>query len=99
LTSEGRKTLESTSDYSFDNAMEKMGSKQSEIDKKYKGKDLGYDFETKEGQNYIKEVSKAWQDLYASELKKQYSTEMTVGDDWVKEAPFMDMYTDFILKE
>ena len=41
----------------------------------------------------MKDISKAWKDLYMSELSKRYSGYIKeVGTDWMKDVPYMNAY-------
>ena len=45
--------------------------------------------------DYIKAVGKAWTDTYSKQLLKDFGRDpVTNGEDWVKNAPFMDAYED-----
>lgn len=48
---------------------------------------------TIKNKEYVKAVGKAWTDTYSKQLIKDFGRDpVTNGEDWVKNAPFMDAY-------
>ena len=87
---------------SYNSAAQRSGSEYQRINKKYENADLGRNFETKSGQQYVKEISKAWKSIYMDELRKDYSEASKlagIGEDWMKNAMYMNIYDDYIIKK
>ena len=103
LTAAGRKRLRKGFHKSYNAASEKMNSKFREIGDKYSGKDLGYEeyggvptYTSDAGVKYIKEIESTWRNTYSNELRKQYPEMIALGDKWLSEAPFMQMYENMV---
>ena len=71
------------------------------INKKYAEKygpnrEYGENFETKLGQQYIKEVNNYWQGLVREEMQKQRNLSIQKGKDWTDYVLTYHMYEDYI---
>lgn len=76
---------------SYNKATDVFNSKVGEINKKYGDK------ATVDNKKYIKEVGKLWTDTYSKRLVSDFGPEpISKGNDWVKNAPFMNMYDDLM---
>lgn len=84
---------------SYNKATNKFNSKIEDINNKYEDDVFDDEFSTKRGQEYIKEVDKMWRSLYIKELKNDYGNYELLGKDFIKNAPLMDNYSEFIRKE
>lgn len=82
---------------SYNKATKEFNQEINVINDKYTGQDLGVGFQTKAGQRYIKEVSNTWDRLYTKALVDDFGREpITKGEEWVKRAPMMGQYADYI---
>ena len=59
----------------YNNATYDFNSKLKTVNKKYDGKELGDNFETKAGQKYVREVNNAWKISYTKALQNKYVVE------------------------
>lgn len=86
---------------SYNRASHEFNRTIEEINKRYDGKDLGGDyFESKDGQRYIREVSRHWTKLYSNALISDFGRDPIYnGTDWVNNCPLMGMYYDYITDE
>lgn len=84
---------------SYNKASHKFNEKIEEINEKYKNKDIGYPYDSPDGQKYIKEVSDMWIGFYSDVLIEDFGSHPSteVGSSWIKNAPCMDMYYDFFI--
>ena len=82
---------------SYNRASDRMNRKLTEINKKYDGKvNLDTDLHGKNTQKYLREVHKAWTDIYTDELNKDFGSSISNGYAYMANAPFMMMYVDYI---
>lgn len=71
------------------------------INEKYKNVDTGYDpktgrYTTKAGQQYVKEISDGWKQLYLEELQKEYPASIQSGYDYVKSLPLYYQFDSYL---
>ena len=85
---------------SYNKAVDQMNPKLRTINEKYKDDVFDDNFTTKRGQQYIKEIDKAWRDVYGNQLISDFGKEpVSKGTSWVNKAPFMNEYADLIMLE
>jgi len=78
----------------FNVGIQKINKK---YDEKYgKDRDVGENFETKIGQQYIKEVNNYWQGLIREEMKNQRNLSIQNGKDWTDYVLTYHQYDDYI---
>lgn len=84
----------------YNRATDQFNESLKAINKKYENDHFNGDFSSKRGQQYVKEVSSTWQKAYSKALIEDFGPDpVSRGEDWVKNAPFMDMYDEFINKK
>ena len=88
----------------YNKATDEFNTRINGINAKYTGKNLGKNFETKDGQKYVTEVGKMWKDVYSKAAVDRFGTTLSVssdgsvkeGRDFVNNMPFMNQYDEFI---
>lgn len=82
---------------SYNKATDKFNADVHKINDKYKDDKFDDNFSTKRGQQCIKELNSMWQKHYSQALLDDFGPEpISKGKDWVKNAPMMDSYAQFI---
>ena len=104
LTREGARRLNRKWTKSHNQAAAQMNrSILPEVNSKYANKDKGatHDkpFDTKAGQQYIKEIDKKWRSAYVNALKINNPELFILGENWVNDAPMMNVYANYIYKD
>ena len=82
-------TREVTGVNTYNEAVRRNQANLDTINKKYYGKDLGYDhttnrYKSKEGRKYLKEIEAAWKKTYSQTVKDVANKYETIGEDYVK---------------
>ena len=81
----------------YNKATYKFTSTLDRINDKYKDDVFDEYFTSPRGQQYVKEVCTAWQKCYGDVLISDIGKHpLTNSEDWVRNAPLMNMYVDFI---
>lgn len=88
----------------YNKAADEFNTRINGINAKYTGKNLGKNFETKDGQKYVTEVGKMWKEVYSKAAVDRFGTTLSVssdgtvkeGRDFVNNMPFMNQYDEFI---
>ena len=84
---------------SYNEATNKFNRDIKGINEKYKNVTFDENFSTKEGQEYVKEVSAMWKKHYRDSLYKNVGEgTRNIGKDWVENASFMNEYDRWIKK-
>jgi hypothetical protein len=102
LTKKGNKKLRKTWHEAYNNASNKQNEVLDQVNKKYKGADLHWEGDTmpsEDGQKYIRELDASWKKLYVSELRSKYPELIINGERWMKDAPFMNMYEELLIRK
>ena len=82
---------------SYNKAAEKFNTDMDKINERYKNDDFTNGFSSKRGQAYVKEVNSMWQKHYSEALLEDFGPEpISKGKDWVKNAPMMNEYLNYI---
>ncbi len=87
--------------HTYNRAAERSWTEFSKVNEKFKDVDTS-SYDTKDGQRYVKAIDKAWRNVYMSELRRDYGEASRIsglGEDWMKNAPFMDSYSGLIKKK
>lgn len=82
----------------YNEAANIMNEKIPQINEKYKGASADPDRKTirKIDKEYVAAMGKTWTDIYSKALIDRFGKEpISNGKDWVKNAPFMDMYDGY----
>lgn len=87
---------------SYNKATYKMNKKLDEInssenERKYMNEKGVIDYATKQGHQYVVDVSNAWKEIYTKQLYEDYGEGPSLlGKDWVEHAFLMNMYDEFL---
>lgn len=80
---------------SYNKAAEIHNEELKKINEKYKDANLNREKPLKIDRDYVKAVNKTWVETYSKVLLQDFGTEpISKGKEWVKKAPFMNMYND-----
>lgn len=107
LTRDGKKTAKKFNrsirknwNDAFNRSGEEMNKELDRINEKYKDDYFDRHFSSKRGQQYVKELQRSWERIYAKNLIDVVGKDpINNGTDWVKNAPFMNMYVSHIKKD
>lgn len=86
----------------YNKATYKMNKKLDELNSpennsKYANEKGIIDHATEKGRQYVKDVDAAWKEIYTKQLYEDFGEgPELLGKDWVKQAVFMDMYSDYL---
>lgn len=101
LTAAGKRRLRKKWSRSYNQTVDRANKEgYPKINKRYENIDIwGNDekpYSTKMGQKYIKEIDKEWRTSYVESLKRNQPELFEMGENWVSEAPFMNMFMKYI---
>lgn len=82
---------------SYNRAADQFNKNIHGINEKYKNDKFDDTLSSKRGQQYAKEVSAMWKREYSKALLEDFGSEpISKGEEWVKNAPLMNTYDEFI---